>query len=96
MNESNDRGIFEKHTPIYPLPEDILKMSKDETICQFCGVSYLIHNEIKSSVNSKLNILTDTGDPIHYEKVVDKRHFKQNEVQQTKRSTFLLILRLLN
>ena len=39
--------LYEKHTPVYPLPEGILKMSKDETICQFCGVSYLIHSEIK-------------------------------------------------
>lgn len=38
---------FEKHTPVYPLPVEILTMSKDETVCQFCGVSYLIHTEIK-------------------------------------------------
>lgn len=52
MNDKNDsisqKNIhFEKHTPLYPLPSEILKMSRDETICQFCGVSYLIHNEIK-------------------------------------------------
>lgn len=38
---------FEKHTPMYPLPKEILSMKRDETVCQFCGVSYLIHNEIK-------------------------------------------------
>lgn len=43
----NDESRFEKHTPIYPLPNEILKMPRDETVCQFCGVSYLIHNEIK-------------------------------------------------
>jgi len=31
----------------YPLPEEILKMPKNETVCQYCGISYLIHNEIK-------------------------------------------------
>lgn len=45
MSDQNER--FERHVPKYPLPEEILTMSKDETICQFCGVSYLIHNEIK-------------------------------------------------
>ena len=39
--------IFEKHTPRFPLPDEILKMKKDETVCHFCGVSYLIHTEIK-------------------------------------------------
>lgn len=38
---------FEKHTPIFPLPNEILQMTKDETVCHFCGVSYLIHTEIK-------------------------------------------------
>lgn len=44
---SNSKEVFEKHTPIYPLPNEILNMDRDETVCQFCGVSYLIHNEIK-------------------------------------------------
>ena len=46
-SRSKDANYFEKHTPIYPLPNEILKMDRDETVCQFCGVSYLIHNEIK-------------------------------------------------
>ena len=37
-----------KHArPMHPLPDDILKMPRNETVCQYCGVSYLIHNEIK-------------------------------------------------
>ena len=34
--------------PEHPLPEEIRKMKRDETVCKFCGVSYLIHNEIKA------------------------------------------------
>lgn len=44
---SDKNSAFQKHTPQFPLPDEILKMEKDETVCQFCGVSYLIHNEIK-------------------------------------------------
>jgi hypothetical protein len=38
---------FERYTPQFPLPVDISNMSRQDTVCQFCGVSYLIHNEIK-------------------------------------------------
>ena len=39
---------FERYTPQFPLPADISTMSRQDTVCQFCGVSYLIHNEIKA------------------------------------------------
>jgi hypothetical protein len=39
---------FERYTPQFPLPADITSMSRQDTVCQFCGVSYLIHNEIKA------------------------------------------------
>lgn len=37
-----------RYLPQHPLPEEIKEMKRDDTVCQFCGVSYLIHNEIKS------------------------------------------------
>jgi hypothetical protein len=47
QDQEDDEEEFEKHVPVHPLPEEIQKMKKDETVCQFCGVSYLIHREIK-------------------------------------------------
>jgi len=42
------RNNESKHSrPVHPLPDDILKMPRNETVCQYCGISYLIHNEIK-------------------------------------------------
>ncbi|CAK8677786.1 unnamed protein product [Clavelina lepadiformis] len=39
--------IMERHTPQHPLPDEIKKLPQGETVCHFCGVSYLIHHEIK-------------------------------------------------
>lgn len=99
LNAALFKGIWDNYDTKYIV---VFRFYDYKIVTQFLAVyqgwpNYLCDSSSNyHQANSKLNILTDTGDPIHYEKVVDKRHFKQNEVQQTKRSTFLLILRLLN
>jgi hypothetical protein len=47
MDDCVKNGRFKAHAPEHPLPEEIRLMTRDDTVCKFCGVSYLIHNEIK-------------------------------------------------
>lgn len=39
--------VFERYSPQHPLPEEIQNLPRDDTVCHYCGVSYLIHREIK-------------------------------------------------
>ncbi|XP_068136948.1 protein LEKR1 isoform X2 [Hyperolius riggenbachi] len=48
MAEQVDMENTEKHVPMHPLPEEIQLMPRDETVCKYCGVSYLILHEFKA------------------------------------------------
>ncbi|GFS09114.1 leucine-, glutamate- and lysine-rich protein 1-like [Elysia marginata] len=48
MEDNSEDNDFTHYTPQHPLPEEIKKLARDDTVCKYCGVSYLIHNEIKA------------------------------------------------
>ena len=78
---------FERYTPQFPLPVDIASMSRQDTVCQFCGVSYLIHNEIKA-LESKCQKLE--ADLVYYAGISSREADLEQKLQneRTKISDF--------
>lgn len=46
MSENSLPVEVEFIEPEHPLPEELQKMDHDETVCQYCGIPYLIHSEV--------------------------------------------------
>ncbi|GAB1287579.1 Leucine, glutamate and lysine-rich 1 [Apodemus speciosus] len=68
-------GIMDRHIPMHALPEEIQKrgeMSPEETVCKYCGVSYLILHEFKA-MEEKLKA------------VQEEMRFYQGSVEREKR-----------
>lgn len=56
MGDKEENSEWTKYDPVHPLPDNIQKMEKDETVCQYCGISYLIHHEMKKLQEEVENI----------------------------------------
>ena len=44
MADDTERMVIER--PEHPLPDEIENMNEEDTVCKFCGISYLIHREV--------------------------------------------------
>ena len=44
MADDTERMVIER--PEHPLPDEIQNMNEEDTVCKFCGISYLIHREV--------------------------------------------------
>ncbi|XP_075719767.1 protein LEKR1 [Rhinoderma darwinii] len=55
-SRTEEPEVMEKHVPMHPLPDEIQMMPRDETVCKYCGVSYLILHEFKL-LEDKVNAL---------------------------------------
>uniref|UniRef100_A0A8C5MYW7 Leucine, glutamate and lysine rich 1 n=1 Tax=Leptobrachium leishanense TaxID=445787 RepID=A0A8C5MYW7_9ANUR len=86
IDQDNQR--MDKHTPEHPLPEEILKMPRDKTICTYCGVSYLILHEFKlleDKIKTLENELTSyRGSAEREKKLQDDLLLLSQELEQSK------------
>uniref|UniRef100_A0A4X2LML9 Leucine, glutamate and lysine rich 1 n=1 Tax=Vombatus ursinus TaxID=29139 RepID=A0A4X2LML9_VOMUR len=69
---------MDRHIPIHALPEEIQKMSRDETVCKYCGVSYLILHEFKL-MEEKMKAME--ADMKFYQGSVDRERSLQEKLQ---------------
>ena len=53
----------------HPLPNEIQEMTRDDTVCKFCGVSYLIHHEVKRLEKEVSNSSSVESDGFHFSSV---------------------------
>ena len=89
-NQESVAEVFEHHVPEHPLPEEIKKMARDDTVCKFCGVSYLIHNEIKAMEEKLKATLAEMehfrGSVEREKKLIEKLAEKEREMEQLRQN----------
>ena len=61
-------GGYEKYLPEKELPEEIKNLPHEETKCKFCGVSYLVHHEVKR-LESQLHRVQSELEEFHNDRV---------------------------
>ncbi|KAF5401417.1 hypothetical protein PHET_05412 [Paragonimus heterotremus] len=59
LNASPDNLTYR---PKFPLPEELRNLSRYQTVCQYCGVSYLVLSEIKRLEDCLTKLQTQSSD----------------------------------
>ncbi|XP_025735714.1 protein LEKR1 isoform X3 [Callorhinus ursinus] len=70
--------IMDRHIPMHELPEEIQKMSPEEKVCKYCGVSYLILHEFKA-MEEKVKVMEK--EMKFYQGSVDREKRLQEKLQ---------------
>ncbi|XP_038077734.1 leucine-, glutamate- and lysine-rich protein 1-like [Patiria miniata] len=80
--KNEDEKVIERLPLEHPLPEEIQKMEKDETVCQFCGVSYLIHREVKALEDQLEKVREELA---RYEGSEEREQKLKDELEKTRK-----------
>ena len=80
--KNSSGGQFERYDPQHPLPPEVNNMERDETVCQYCGVSYLIHSEIKKLEERTLAAEAELK---HYKGAMDREKQVREELEKAKK-----------
>ena len=75
-----DRELL-SYCPERELPDEIKQLPKDEVVCKFCGVSYLIHHEIKE-LQKRLKYLETCSSQLEECKVREKKLLQNLEEEK--------------
>ena len=81
MSAEQDEREFLHYCPEKELPDEIKKLPKDEVVCKFCGVSYLIHHEIKE-LQKRLKYLETCSSQLEECKIKEKELLHKLEEQK--------------
>ena len=73
---------FVKFTPQKELPEEIKILPRNETVCKFCGVSYLVHHEIKALEDRVSELEGYREECVELKSVRDRLTSRVNELEE--------------
>ncbi|CAH8589318.1 unnamed protein product [Dicrocoelium dendriticum] len=76
QSDADEDVQYLKYRPKFPLPEELRILPREATICQYCGVSYLVLSEIKH-LEEKLLSLRCELENIHRKQSTVERHDKR-------------------
>ena len=63
---------YERYVPKKELPEEIKQLPQEETKCNLCGISYLVHHEV-SRLENHVKELQDS---------LDERRNQKNSIKE--------------
>ena len=81
MSAGQDDKELLRYCPERELPDEIKQLPKDEVVCKFCGVSYLIHHEIKE-LQKRLKYLETCSSQLEECKTREKKLLQKLEEEK--------------
>ena len=74
-----DEKSLHSFVPSKELPKEVLELPPDQTRCQFCGVSYLVHHEVSKLKCSVKELEMKLKEAEELQKIVACKATKEND-----------------